>query len=442
MASKSPSQNVDVLNRAGEIAKTWADKDRATFELIKPSKKVKWLGVILDEKLKGEEHIWARAASAARALNASLALTHAMWGLKPLMIQDLVLALVLPQADYRVSSFFPLPSAAFKPLNGINKLAARCITGAYRTASLAALEKEVALMPACLRLELAVQNHLARYLTLPSSHGLVPLIQDAINSVLRNYKYASPLHFIDAPPQGLRIHDRKKLPRPPEVTADTRADQAGSSARNKRGRTVNEPRARGLSPLLGDRQVTLTVPLVTSTTQCSQALNLLSPPHGLLGMELILLVYSAPWIESLPVSTIIPKKDQAVEILEALLADEGFAESTWFTDGSLLEGRAGGAAIRLMRGKQQELILLPLGEGQVMEGEVEGLLWATKSVMAARHSRILVVSDSQAGLKGYSPRRRVQGNSEPSSMISSSVIRFLILPTSASRISGLLLILG
>ncbi|KAF8201026.1 hypothetical protein K438DRAFT_1965552 [Mycena galopus ATCC 62051] len=87
-----------------------------------------------------------------------------------------------------------------------------------------------------------------------------------------------------------------------------RADQAGSGARNKRGRTVNKPRARGLSPLLGDRK----------------APNLLSPPHGLLGMELILPVYSAPWIESLLVSTIIPKKDQAVEILEALLADEGF----------------------------------------------------------------------------------------------------------------------
>ncbi|KAJ7215128.1 hypothetical protein B0H12DRAFT_984845, partial [Mycena haematopus] len=116
-------------------------------QVISPSTKVKWLGVILDEKLKGEDHIRARAASAARALNASLALTHAMWGLKPLMIRDLVLSLVLPRADYGVSSFFPLPAAALKPLDRINKSAARCITGAYRTASLAALEKESALLP-------------------------------------------------------------------------------------------------------------------------------------------------------------------------------------------------------------------------------------------------------------------------------------------------------
>ncbi|KAJ7843986.1 hypothetical protein B0H14DRAFT_3139452 [Mycena olivaceomarginata] len=117
-------------------------------------------------------------------------------------------------------------------------------------------------------------------------------------------------------------------------------------------------------------------------------------------MELILLVYSAPWIETLPVSTIISEKDQAADVLDTILVDEGFAESPWFTDGSLLEGRAGGAAIRLARGKQQDRILLPLGEGQVMESEVESLSWANKSAEAAGHSHISVVSDSQDGLKG------------------------------------------
>ncbi|KAJ7203567.1 hypothetical protein GGX14DRAFT_333581, partial [Mycena pura] len=116
-------------------------------EVILPSESVKWVGVWVDAKLKGELHIRHRAASAARALNASLALTHAMWGLKPLMVRDLVLSLVLPRLDYGVSSFFPLPPTALKPLDRVNKSAARCITGAYRTASLAALEKEAAILP-------------------------------------------------------------------------------------------------------------------------------------------------------------------------------------------------------------------------------------------------------------------------------------------------------
>jgi hypothetical protein len=104
------------------------------------------------------QHIQYRAASAALALNVSLALTHAMWNMKSLMICDLVLSTVLPRADYGVSSFFPLPLAALKPLDRINKSAARCITGAYQTASLAALEKEAAILPAGLRLELSLLN--------------------------------------------------------------------------------------------------------------------------------------------------------------------------------------------------------------------------------------------------------------------------------------------
>ncbi|KAF7371586.1 Transcription factor [Mycena venus] len=436
-ASASPSQNVSILNKAAEIAAQWAADDHATFEkdktelmhhtpgrrdlsdftitfdgqVIRPSRTVKWIGVILDEKLKGEDHIRARAASAARALNASLALTHAMWGLKPLMIRDLVLATVLPRADYGVSSFFPLSPAALKPLDRINKSAARCITGAYRTASLAALEKEAALLPASLRLELALQNRLARYLTLPHSHGLTPLLQDAIASSPRNPRLASPLHYLErlpvvrwpnnVPAQGLRIRDRRKLPRtdPPEVTAVPRADQTGSGARKKRGGTVNEPSARGLSPPPGGRQVPLAVPPVASTAHCSQHVRP-TAPAGLLGMELILPVYSPPWADPLPVMTAIAAKDSALEVLSAFLEDTDYAETTWFTDGSLLEGKAGGAAIRLEQGSLREEILVPLGDGQVMEGEVEGIIAATERAIQGNHHRILVVSDSQAGLQG------------------------------------------
>ncbi|KAJ6561420.1 hypothetical protein DFH09DRAFT_854366, partial [Mycena vulgaris] len=115
--------------------------------VIHPSESVKWVGVWIDSKLTGDVHIKARAASAARALNASLALTHAVWGLKPLMIRNLARAVVFPRADYGVSSFFPVPAVALKPLERVNKSIARCITGGYCTASLAALEKEAAILP-------------------------------------------------------------------------------------------------------------------------------------------------------------------------------------------------------------------------------------------------------------------------------------------------------
>jgi hypothetical protein len=85
-ASKSPSKNVEVLNKAAEIAVRWAHEDEATFEKsktelvhhspgrtdlsdfhvmfdgenIRPADAVKWLGVWLDSKLNGDIHIKSR----------------------------------------------------------------------------------------------------------------------------------------------------------------------------------------------------------------------------------------------------------------------------------------------------------------------------------------------------------------------------------------------
>lgn len=47
-----------------------------------------------------------------------------------------------------------------------------------------------------------------------------------------------------------------------------------------------------------------------------------------------------------------------------------------------------------------EQILVVLGEGQVAEGEMEGLLRATERALSRDADQILVISDSQAGLKG------------------------------------------
>ncbi|KAJ6517152.1 hypothetical protein DFH09DRAFT_1099017 [Mycena vulgaris] len=236
--------------------------------VIQPSESVKWAGVWIDSKLTGDVHIKARAPSAARALNASLALTHAVWGLKPLMIRDLARAVVFPRADYAVSSFFPVPAAALKPLERVKKSIAHCITGGYRTASLAALEKEAAILPATLRLESALLHRLARYLSLPPLHGIVPLLQDATP---RTVHRASPLHLVErlpavrwpaaVPARGTRIRDRKARP-PTDVTTETRADRAGSGARGKRGGAVTEQYAQGRPPPAGGRQVPVAAPPV------------------------------------------------------------------------------------------------------------------------------------------------------------------------------------
>ncbi|KAJ7170322.1 hypothetical protein C8R43DRAFT_1120750 [Mycena crocata] len=68
--------------------------------------------------------------------------------------------------------------------------------------------------------------------------------------------------------------------------------------------------------------------------------------------------------------------------------------------GLLLDGSAGGAAIRIQDGIVHEEILIPLGDGQVTEGEVDGVVSGTKCALSADELQILMVSDSQAGLKG------------------------------------------
>jgi hypothetical protein len=49
-----------------------------------------------------------------------------------------------------------------------------------------------------------------------------------------------------------------------------------------------------------------------------------------LGMEPIKPIYAPPWANPLPVTTIIPTKDEAVAVLQALLMDVGFTSSTWY----------------------------------------------------------------------------------------------------------------
>ena len=136
----------------------------------------------------------------------------------------------------------------------------------------------------------------------------------------------------------------------------------------------------------------MAAPSVTSDTPpSSQAHPNTTYVDLILGMERIESVYSPPWAEPLPVSTIIPPKSNAVAILNEFLADPSFSASTWFTDSSLLEGSAGGAAVRMERGIVQERLLIPLGDGQVAEGEVEGLVEAARVVGGEGLGGFLVV---------------------------------------------------
>jgi ribonuclease HI len=281
---------------------------------------------------------------------------HASWGLRPILVRDLVRTTVLPCADYGVTSFLPIPMSALKPLEKINRSVSRCITGSFRTASLAALEKEAALLPVHLRLERDALNTVAYYLTLPRSHPIHPLLRNAIATTPKNPKLASILHYVERVP-GIRW--------PPNV------------------------------PACGQRLRARGVPRMVSTD--GSPAELFDPT---LGMEPIVHTYAAPWRDPLPVFTVILPKENALQALAMALSDERRRWATWFTDGSLLDGRAGGAAVRVENGQEMERIVVPLGNGQVCEGEMEGLVQATSKALQDNRDCILCVADSQAALRG------------------------------------------
>ncbi|KAJ7683668.1 hypothetical protein B0H17DRAFT_1073731 [Mycena rosella] len=290
---------------------------------IAPSDEVKWVGLWLDKHLNGKKHIATRAALAAHALNTA-AIMHNLWSLRPLLIRDLTRSTVLPCADYGVSSFLPLLTDVFKPLDNINKSVACCITGAFRTAAWAVLEKEAALLLAQLCIERTALNAVASYLTLPASHSLCPLLHDATASASKSPKLTSILHFVEHVP-GTNW--------PSTVPA--------------RGQHL---RKCGVQRTVGDDE---------------DPSALFDPT---LGMEPIVPVYATPWTTPLPVTMVILPKDDALRALDIALADERCHGSRWFTDRSLLEGRAGGAAVRVEDGMEMEYLHMPLGNGQVCEG--------------------------------------------------------------------------
>jgi hypothetical protein len=71
-------------------------------------------------------------------------------------------------------------------------------------------------------------------------------------------------------------------------------------------------------------------------------------------MERIMPTYAPPWVEPLPVNTHIPSKEEAIAALDAHLAHHCYSDEIWYTDRSLLEGSAGGAAVRVVGSKVLE----------------------------------------------------------------------------------------
>ncbi|XP_011175784.1 uncharacterized protein LOC105207840 [Solenopsis invicta] len=110
---------------------------------------VKYLGVILDQKLTWNSHLKKVQSKAALALHTCRRLLVRNWGLRPKMILWSYMAIVRPMVTYAAAVWWPKTEqrAAQLQLQKIQRLAYLSVTEAMRTCPTAALEAILDLLP-------------------------------------------------------------------------------------------------------------------------------------------------------------------------------------------------------------------------------------------------------------------------------------------------------
>ncbi|KAF4415370.1 reverse transcriptase [Fusarium acutatum] len=153
-------------------------------DVIKPKRKAKILGVIMDAGLRFKKHI---AEAATRGLTAAICLRRLRM-LSPRTARQLFTATVAPAMDYAsVVWSHARNERALSWFNRAQKIGARAITGAFRTVATAVMEAEANIQTVCERQAQAGMRMYINIKTVPKTHPLAAL------KVSASRRYMSPL---------------------------------------------------------------------------------------------------------------------------------------------------------------------------------------------------------------------------------------------------------
>lgn len=124
------------------------------------STETKYLGVILDCKLRWMSHIRSKAETASISMMACRSLIGKKWGLRPKMIRYIYTAIIKPMVTYGAFVWWPRVDvqSARKELAKVQRLASLCITGAMRTTPSAALDVILDMPPLHFQVEREAMN--------------------------------------------------------------------------------------------------------------------------------------------------------------------------------------------------------------------------------------------------------------------------------------------
>ena len=180
---------------------------------IHPTDTAKYLGLILDRKLRWKPQV---AAAVAKGTKAPLGISRPArptFGLPQKYVRRLTIGVAFPCMEYGLPVFYePIRQSSTAPcLRGaigamrkfatVQRMASRIITGTFRTTATDILDYHAGLAPTRLRLNRAVHNALVCLTTLPETHPLYPIVQ-------RCHRYPryhrSPVHeMLNAFPQSM-----------------------------------------------------------------------------------------------------------------------------------------------------------------------------------------------------------------------------------------------
>ncbi|KAJ3486250.1 hypothetical protein NLI96_g4374 [Meripilus lineatus] len=198
-------------------------------QTIQPSHTAKYLGIILDRKLRWKEQAERAISVGTKTMLAITRLSKSTFGLPHKYARQLYRTVVQPRMEYGLVVWYePVRMGTgsrkkgsvgmARRLGKVQSLAGRMITGAFRTTAIDVLDFHASLPPIELHLNQVVFNSAVRLATLPSHHPLHKPVQRAMRyyplfhrTALHELFHAFPelrsLETIDRTPRFRRGHD-------------------------------------------------------------------------------------------------------------------------------------------------------------------------------------------------------------------------------------------
>ena len=230
---------------------------------ITPSREVKYLGVIFDQKLTFKPHVSYITKKGTEAAMALTRIAKCNWGAPYQYTRQLFNAVIAARTDY-AACIWHRPnqhgktrhSAQVQTLTTIQRTAMKAITGCFRTTSTAAMENESGLPPAWIRLQTKVLQSTTRMQTLAEDHPIQKWLQEARINRTSAATHRSNLENVmqQFPQTATKLEAIQPFIRPPWWVPKTRItiEQTKQEAKATHDRTLKQAKQETTTVLYTD----------------------------------------------------------------------------------------------------------------------------------------------------------------------------------------------